>query len=121
MAQIEKREKVSSGDTFEQETLFVNLGGNIMRSVTKYNSLLSKIQNTSYTEKDVILNFFMPIYKLSGNSTIYKEFKANGHKLIIENEYGKIEIRNRILTVKVETGFYTLTKASLSYRFFSMI
>ena len=63
-----------------------------------YKNLIDKIQNTSFTEKDVLLNFFMPIYKLSGNSTIYKNFKSNGNKLIIENEYGKVEIRNRILT-----------------------
>lgn len=63
-----------------------------------YTNLLDKIQNTSFTEKDIVLNFFMPIYKLSGNSTIQKTFKANDNKLIIHNDYGTIEIRNRILT-----------------------
>jgi len=66
--------------------------------IKKYSNLIDKIQNTSFTEKDVYLCFFLPIYKLSGNSKIYKDFKGNGNKLIINGEYGKVEIRNRLLT-----------------------
>ncbi len=68
------------------------------KNLELYDNLASKIQDSISTEHEVNFNYFMPVYKVSGNSVLYKEFIKNGSKLIIKNEYGQIEIRNRILT-----------------------
>jgi hypothetical protein len=62
------------------------------------NTTLEKIKNTSITYKEVAFNFFMPIGKLSGNSTTRKEFVKNGNIRIVKTPFGTMEIRNRLLT-----------------------
>jgi len=61
-------------------------------------SLISKLSCTGITKKEVEFNFFMPINKLSGNSTIRKEFIKNNNVRVVNTPNGKMEIRNRLLT-----------------------
>lgn len=62
------------------------------------NGTVEKIKSTSITYKEVAYNFFLPIGKLSGNSTTRKEFLKNGNIRIVKTPYGTMEIRNRLLT-----------------------
>lgn len=62
------------------------------------NKIVEKIKRTSITHKEVVCNFFLPIGKLSGNSTTRKEFLKNGNIKIVKTTYGTMEIRNRLLT-----------------------
>lgn len=62
------------------------------------NKIINKLQSScASTFKEVMLCWFIPLQKISGNSVIYKEFKKNNNILRVSNDFGTTEIRNRLL------------------------
>jgi len=59
-----------------------------------------KMGSSATTDKELLFNFFMPVRKLPSNSTLYKNFVANGNVHIVNTVYGDVEIRNRLLYEK---------------------
>jgi len=59
---------------------------------------IEKIKNSMHAISDLRVSAFLPIEKINKNSKLYKEFINNGNVLIRETSWGKIEIRNKLLT-----------------------
>jgi hypothetical protein len=60
--------------------------------------IVKKLENYSSTVDELRSGMFAPIAKIPHNSLIYKNFVANKNVRTIENSWGKVELRNRILT-----------------------
>jgi hypothetical protein len=60
--------------------------------------IVKKLENYSSTVDELRSGMFAPIAKIPHNSLIYKNFIENRNIRIIENSWGKVELRNRILT-----------------------
>jgi len=61
-------------------------------------TLMEKIENSMQTISYLRVNPFLPFIKINKKSQIYKEFVKNGNILERETSWGKIQIRNRLLT-----------------------
>jgi len=57
-----------------------------------------KIEQSLQTLPDLRISPFLPIAKLNKNSKLYKDFVANNNILERKTNWGKIQIRNRLLT-----------------------
>jgi len=57
-----------------------------------------KIEQSMQTLPDLRISPFLPIAKLNKNSKLYKNFIANNNILERKTSWGKIQIRNRLLT-----------------------
>lgn len=57
-----------------------------------------KIEQSMQTLHDLRISPFLPVAKINKNSKFYKEFVANNNILERETSWGKIQIRNRLLT-----------------------
>jgi hypothetical protein len=60
--------------------------------------IVKKLENYSSTVDELRSGMFAPIAKIPHNSLIYKNFVENRNIRVIENSWGKVELRNRILT-----------------------
>lgn len=61
-------------------------------------SNVSNIKNRLFSSKEVLSGFFFPVQKFTHNSPVLKEFEANKGKVVVNTKFGKIEVRNRLLT-----------------------
>jgi len=59
---------------------------------------LKKIEQSMQTLQDLRISPFLPVIKLNKNSKLYKDFVANNNILERETRWGKIQLRNRLLT-----------------------
>ena len=57
-----------------------------------------KIEQSMQTLHDLRISPFLPVAKINKNSKLYKDFVANNNILERETSWGKIQIRNRLLT-----------------------
>ena len=57
-----------------------------------------KIEQSMQTLHDLRISPFLPVAKINKNSKLYKDFIANNNILERETSWGKIQIRNRLLT-----------------------
>jgi len=57
-----------------------------------------KIEQSMQTLLDLRISPFLPVAKINKNSKLYKNFVANNNILERETSWGKIQIRNRLLT-----------------------
>jgi len=57
-----------------------------------------KIEQSMQTLPDLRISPFLPIAKINKNSKLYKNFVANNNILERKTSWGKIQIRNRLLT-----------------------
>lgn len=73
---------------------------------------INDIKNSLFFAREVYSRFFLPVAKLSHNSSILKTFVENGNSLTIETKFGKTEIRNRLLTEHHSRILSEIIKAS---------
>jgi len=57
-----------------------------------------KFYLTNASVSELRTGVFAPYLKVSGNSSVYKDFKKNGYKREIEAPWGKSVVKNKILT-----------------------
>jgi len=65
-----------------------------MKKITKK----EKIENSMQTILELRVSPFLPVSKINKNSQIYQQFVENNNVLERETAWGKIQIRNRLLT-----------------------
>lgn len=73
------------------------------------------IQRACTSIMENYLPIFLPFNKLRKNNPLYKKFTKNGNKLVIENKYGILEIRNRLITQQHKDILETMLSNSKSY------
>jgi hypothetical protein len=59
---------------------------------------IEKIERSMQSMKELRITPFLPIAKINKNSKLYKEFVKNGNILERKTSWGKIQLRNRLLT-----------------------
>ena len=57
-----------------------------------------KIEQSMQTLYDLRISPFLPVAKINKNSKLYKDFVTNNNILEKKTSWGKIQIRNRLLT-----------------------
>ncbi len=78
-----------------------------------------KILDSTQTVSELRLSPFMPIQKISSRSVTYKEFIKNGNKLERSTPFGKIVIRNRLLTQHHSDIFNLIMAIKIDTKLFS--
>lgn len=79
---------------------------------------LEKFKNSMQTIADLRITPFLPVAKINKNSKLYKDFVNNGNILERETSWGKIQIRNRLLTqhhFDVLNGIMTLPGKEMGF------
>jgi len=60
--------------------------------------LESKIERSTSTVEELRVPIFAPIIKITKRSKLYQDFVKNKNVRVVETRWGKVEIRNRLLT-----------------------
>ena len=92
--------------------------GTKMNFNNKVITLEKKDENIQRACSSIMENYlpiFLPFNKLRKNNPLYKKFIDNGNILRIENKYGVLEIRNRLITQQHKDILETMLSNSKSY------
>lgn len=70
-------------------------------SLLDFQTIVDKVEQSTASVRELRVPIFLPVGKLTHNSTILKAFRENDNRMIVETSWGKCEIRGRTLLTQV--------------------